>query len=297
MTYAARASQALRRCCGLALLHGFLASFAALAEGGPPTRTAAAPAAPGLFAAPTQKTAYTVGISGYRHSLKSANGHEVLGNAGAMQLGIDYLADSWFAALSLDILLGPYEPTQGGQLVVDYLGTGLTGWIGLSAQTLSLRSVAGGYGFALGLSYADMVGRSIGKNRRERPGNDRDNAALVDNYILRVNSLALMPAIFFTWLEGARPRGNTPALLATRLEGYILTIGMAVPVMSTYQAHYDIRGWNNPRDKTVEPTDDPPPDSPSDPKRQGPLAGRNVASHGALRGFSTLLSFSAIISP
>src|SRR5690606_19285590 len=115
-----------------------------------------------------REDAFSVGLMGLRHSLKTGDGNEMIGNAAAIQLGKSYIAPTWFWNASLDIHLGPYEPTRGRQLDVDFFGTGLSVWGGTSAQNSNLRSLEGGYGFALGLSYADVVGRSIGRNRFER---------------------------------------------------------------------------------------------------------------------------------
>lgn len=184
---------------------------------------------------------WSFGLTGMRHSLKAGNGEEFLGNAAAIQLGTGYISNSWYADVSLDILLGPYEPTHDKQLNVDYVGTGVTAFAGFSAQTKNLRSAEGGYGFALGLSYADTVGRSVGRNRKEGHGDD-----LVDNYTMRATNLSLIPAIFFSWLREARPDGNTPELLETRVEGYFLTIGMAMPMLSSYTARYNRRDSGEP---------------------------------------------------
>lgn len=188
--------------------------------------------------APTEDkgNVWSFGLTGMRHSLKAGDGNELLGNSAAIQLGTGYISSSWYTDVSLDILLGPYEPTRGKQLNVDYVGTGLTVFAGFSAQTKNLRSAEGGYGFALGLSYADIVGRSVGRNRKEGEGGD-----LIENYAMRVTTFSLVPAIFFSWLREARPNGNTPELLETRVEGYFLTIGMAMPLLSSYSAKYSRR--------------------------------------------------------
>lgn len=172
-----------------------------------------------------KRNVFSVGLAGTRHSLKSGEADEVIGNAGAVSLGAGYIAKSWLFNASFDILLGPYEPTRQGAYNVDFYGTGATLWTGFSAQTLDLRSPAGGYGFALGLSYADMVGRSA-----EATGGSPE-------YTMRVNHLSLVPGLFFSWLEPARPRGNTPDLLKTRLEGEILSLGMSMPLLSTFNAN------------------------------------------------------------
>jgi hypothetical protein len=178
---------------------------------------------------------------GMRQELKSGKSDDLLGNDAAVQVGMAYISDSWFGDASLDILLGPYEPARDRQVDADFGGTGATAWAGFSAQTRNLRSAEGGYGFAFGLTYADVVGRSIGPNR-VGSGPGAGNAGLVDNYTMRVTYLSLLPAIFFSWLEPARPRGNTPELLTTRVEGYFLTIGAAMPLVASYSSQYTERG-------------------------------------------------------
>lgn len=193
-----------------------------------------------------KSSVFSFGVTGSRHNLKSGDGNEVVGNSGAVQLGTGRVGESWFGLLSLDIHMGPYEPALDDQLNVDFQGTGLTLWTGFSAQTLDLRSAAGGYGFALGLSYADIVGRSIGANHkdsRRRDGSGKpagEDAELIDNYTMRVTNFSLLPAIFFSWLKPGRLAGNSPELLSTRGEGYVLTIGVAMPIMVSYQAKYEL---------------------------------------------------------
>lgn len=224
-----------------------------------------------------RQDAFSVGLSGQRHSLKSGDGNEVLGNSAVIQLGKGYIADTWFWNASLDIHLGPYEPARGRQLDVDYFGTGLSLWAGTSAQNSNLRSPEGGYGFALGLSYADVVGRSLGRNRLEQGDpSDPRNQHLIDNYVLRVTNFSLLPAIFFCWLDEARPAGNTPELLATRLEGFILTVGMAMPLLVSYKAQYDTRTQRDRQNTIVKP------------------AG-TARESGQLRGYSIVIALTAML--
>lgn len=231
------------------------------------------------YGAEPRRSVWSVGVSGQRHSLKAGDGNEILGNSGAFQLGYGFVAQSWFLNLSLDVLLGPYEPTREGQINVDYLGTGFTLWTGVSAQTLDLRSQAGGYGFALGVSYADAVGRAIGRNRDE---DDPPPSELIDDYVLRVTNFSLLPAIFFSWLKEARPRGNTPELLATRVEGYFLTLGMAMPIMVSYNARYSLR---------TKPAPVATPAEAQEPAK-GP---QSVEEKGRMRGYSVLVSLTAML--
>ena len=213
-----------------------------------------------------RRQAFSFGFTGARRSLRSASDQELVGNSGAVQVGYAYLSDSWYADLSFDLLLGPYEPAKDKQLDVDYLGTGFTLWLGASAQAANLRSSAGGYGFALGISYADLVGHSIGRNHLDVGDGADVRPDLIDDYVLTVTDLSLQPAIFFAWLGPPRPRGNAPDLLATRVEGYILTVGASVPLNAAFKATTHTKG-----------------------------ASQSSSDSGALQGYSILVSLKAML--
>lgn len=190
-----------------------------------------------------QRSAWSFGLRGYRHSLKAGDGNSMLGNASAVAVGYGYISDIWYFCGTVDILLGPYQPSREEQLNTDFEGTGFTLWSGFSAQNLNLRSQEGGYGFALGFGYQDIVGRSYGKNRIEETA--ADDKELIDNYTLRITNFSLIPAIFFSWLGEERTAGNKPADLITSLEGYFLTLGMAMPLQVSYSAKYESRQSGN----------------------------------------------------
>lgn len=226
----------------------------------------------------TKNSIVSFSLTGVRYTLKADNDNELVGNGMKVSLGGGYIAKSWFINAMLDVSLGPYEPARDGQLNVDYGGTGLTVWWATSAQTLDLRSSEGSYGFALGASYADIVGRSVGRNRKETSNpNDPANSNLVDNYVMRATYFSVLPSIFFAWLKDARLKGNTPSLLSTRLEGYVLTLGVAVPLMARYQTHYDKR-------QVLDESDG-----------EGTLGSKRYFEEGTLKGYSILLSFTSFL--
>ena len=187
-------------------------------------------------AAKDQGQVWTFGLTGLRQSLKTDNDNELIGNSGQLQIGGGYVAKHWYYTISADIIQGPYEPTYKRQLNVEYSGYGATVWSAFSAQNVDLRSTEGGYGFALGVSYGATTGRMNGKNRQDSGQNTAQDRSLTNDYTMQVSNLSLLPAIFFSWLAPARPVGNTPELLATRIEGYVLLIGAATPVITTYDA-------------------------------------------------------------
>lgn len=178
---------------------------------------------------------WSLSLTGKRHAWESGKNNELKGNVAQVQIANGYVSRSWYLLGSLDIIMGPYSPTRGREINLDYYGTGLTLWWGFSAQLGDLRSKNDGYGFALGLSYADVIGRSSSSGSKEI-NNKTENVAL---YQMRVSSIEVTPAIFFSWLEPGRAKGNKPELLNTRIEGYVLLAGLAIPVHAPYQAKYE----------------------------------------------------------
>jgi hypothetical protein len=219
-----------------------------------------------------RRTMWVFGLSGQKMTLKSGDDYEILGNQAAIQIGTSYFATQWYFLGTADIILGPYEPTQNQQIDVDFFGTGLSTWFGFSAQTLDIRSRAGGYGFALGLIYGDLVGRSYSLNRKDSQRRlpnglpEKDNESLIESYSMRITHFSVSPGLFFSWLEEARPLSNTKENLRTRVEGSLLTIGLAVPLDTTYSAKVVLTNKSTDR------------------------------STGRLRGYSILVTWSAILS-
>jgi hypothetical protein len=179
---------------------------------------------------------WNFGLSGTRNFLKSIHGHYILGSHGAVQFGAGYITPRWFAFTSLDFHTGPFEPVTVGEVDVDYMGTGFTAWSGISPQTNGLRQGGLGYGLALGVSYIDLVGRSIGYGTT-RGTNAQDPQGLtgVSAYTLETTNVSVTPGIFLSYLEKPRLSGNHPELLTTRFEGHILTLGAALPVIAEFK--------------------------------------------------------------
>ncbi len=179
---------------------------------------------------------WSFGLVGKRHAWKSNDRvNELLGNVAEIQIATGVVKRKWLALGSVDIILGPYEAARKRQVNVDYYGTGFTAWWGFSAQLGDLRSVSDGYGFALGLSYADIVGR-----RSNAIAKTAARSAEITAYQMRVASISLVPALFFCWLEPGRAKGNKPELLTTRVEGYVLTAGLQIPVHAPFQVRYEV---------------------------------------------------------
>lgn len=211
----------------------------------------------------TRDDSWGIGLLGLQHSLKSGDGNNLLGGASAVQLGYTHIGDSWILSSSIDVISGPYLASSKQDEKLDYSGTGATITFASSAEEANVRTYNGNYGFALGITYMDIVGRVVGERF--------DPEDRTDNLVIRVTNFGLMPSIFFTWLESsARKRSNRPEDLATRIEGYHLNIGFIFPFMANYKVQYDEL------------------DTKDDTRRQ-------KKDKGSLFGFSIAVSFTALL--
>ena len=216
----------------------------------------------------------TTGLFGGRHYMQGGFGHAYNGNNAGFSIGGGYFGERYFGFSSFDTHFGPWDPIPERQVIVDYSGTGASIYLGVNGQETSLRSPDGSYGFAIGATYLDTIGRSSGRTRKDPADFDPDTKAtedLIRNYSIHVTTFAVMPALFFAWLEPARPKGNTPDLLKTRMEGTILMLGFSLPVVATYSANYDKKPVG-----TKETTE--------------------FSERGQLKGYSMVLSYTALLS-
>ncbi len=215
----------------------------------------------------------SLGLTRY-NMIDEGTPHHINGNALSLGLGVSYFAPTWFLRTNINFHLGPYEPFAHRSLTMDFFGTGLGVLLGLSAQGSELYSPKGGYGFALGLNYADIIGRSIGGNKEvfDKISSTDEANQVIDEYQIRINDFAVMPAFFFSWLKKPRPIGNTPDLLVTRLEGYILTLGLKFPIKTTYLSRikYASSEFINTDNQTQESV---PASLPTEEKQTGVLSG------------------------
>lgn len=217
--------------------------------------------------------AFTIGLSGARHTMKGGDGHAYSGNSFGISVGGAYVGEQYYLLGTYDTHMGPYEPIRDQQVIVDYTGTGFTAMAGANAQDTSLRTPDGSYGFALGVTYLDTIGRSAGRSKKDPADFDpviKASDDLIRDYKIRVTTLAIVPSLFFSWIEPARPKGNTPELLMTRVEGTLLSLGFSMPFLSTYHATYER-------------------------KAKGSTESEDRSDRGRLKGYSILLQYWAFL--
>ena len=235
-----------------------------------------------------RNTVWSIGLSGLRQTLKSGDGYNLLGSSSEVQLGWGYISTHWYSSISLDVISGPFQATHQDSLTLDFSGTGFTGIIGYSAEKGNLRTTEGSYGFALGFSYTDIIGRPVSNRLEIRDGSQ------VDQFTMRVNNFSIFPSIFFCWLLPERRLGNTPELLKTRLEGYILTIGIGVPLRANYKANINRTLIAETDESTTEDSDST---NSSDTQDTAPSDNEKISESikGGLKGNTIVISFTALL--
>jgi hypothetical protein len=155
---------------------------------------------------------------GHNHNLASGTKtYKLKGVSSAVQVGYGHVADRWFTTLNLDIHSGPFKLNQSGT-DLNFFGTGISSVTGWSLGGGGLRAKTA-YGLAFGANYFDIIGRP--------------NSSSTE-VVTRINDFALMPSIFVCKLAPPRFQGNAPEQLVTRIEGYMLNLGLLMPILATY---------------------------------------------------------------
>jgi len=184
---------------------------------------------------PTRGAARVSGDAAYPPLPGRARNH-LRGGRRRIQIGGGYFSEKWFSMGSADILLGPYDRSREEKIKTDYNGSGFTVWSGYDFSRDGLRGKSGGYGLAVAAKYFELQGRSVSKSP---PHEEADGSSTyIDNYVARIRSISVIPALYFAWIKKERPSGNAPELLVTRVEGFLLMLGVGYPIDANYSAKF-----------------------------------------------------------
>lgn len=177
-----------------------------------------------------RESTFHLGMSQVQYDLAGKDQLQLKGNSVAVSLGGGFLHRSYYDFYSLDILLGPYQPLSNEEARLDYSGTGFsTNW-GWTWESNGLRDKNGSFGIALGLHYLDIVGRAVGTRTSE--------TGTISGLVTQVYDFAIIPGFFYANLKPARKKGNDPELLVTRLEGVLISLGIAYPIQADFTQEY-----------------------------------------------------------
>lgn len=215
-----------------------------------------------------RNSVWGIGVGGNKYRLRSEEDNDLEGVNTVVKVSKGYIFDRGYVMFGLDIFSGPFNTEHRSEVSLDYKGTGFFTTFGYAVDKVNIRSHKGNYGFALGLSYSDIVGRSLKQGVVESDGEN------ISKFSMRVTNLSLYPSAFFIWLKKGRNHSNRPQDLNTRIEGYLISIGVSVPLLANYRAKYN---------RINEPTSD------------GDEEITSVSVRGKLRGHSLMIAFTALI--
>lgn len=213
-----------------------------------------------------QRHTWDVGLSLKRYQLED-NKNSLIGNSAMFQVGRGWIGDRWRFNASVDILMGPYNEIRDERVKTDFFGTGLTATSYYSLNN-NLRDTRGSWGISAGVAYSDIVGRSV------ENGTPDSDGKVITNLTMRATNFMVTAGLFHAWIKPARPEGNLPDLLLTRVEGFMIGLSGAYPVQSSYSTNYFTRTQGE-KGPTGPPT--------------------SKKERGSLKGYSILASFTAML--
>jgi hypothetical protein len=115
----------------------------------------------------------------------------------------------------------------------------------------------------------DLSGKNIGGNKKPSDSGNPDSDELLEqSFKSNFGAVYLLPAVGWGWTKSARPLGNEPEFLITRVESTYLKLGINLPIYSRSRVQVIRR-----------PT--------SDQISQTPV---KESSSGTIRGYSIIIS-------
>ena len=176
-----------------------------------------------------RKSTFHLGLTQAQYALTGKEDTSLIGNSSIVNLGGGFIHEKYFHLYSLNVILGPYQPLSESHARLDFSGTGFSttwGW----TWSPSLRAKSHVFGVLMGAQYVDIVGRSVG-TRREETGT-------ISQLVTQIYDFAVVPGFFYANLKPPRPIGNEPENLVTRLEGLIISLGVAFPIQADFTQEY-----------------------------------------------------------
>ncbi len=149
-----------------------------------------------------------------------------------INIGITWIEPNWWAMGRVHLPLGPNSQRYAESPPLDTEGYGLSFNFGKSLLNHQLRQTQGDYGVEVGIESFELTARSF----RKQSLND---GGYTDFWVVKTRWMAITPSIFATFLKPARPEGNKPEWLMTRIEGYRVALGVVIPVQRSWDLRYE----------------------------------------------------------
>lgn len=161
-----------------------------------------------------------------------AQSDQFFGQRGTLSFGYGKFQRQLYYGFNADILMGPYTEILEEKVKTDFYGTGFNVKTSYAFTGDGFRNANGSWSLDLGLSYSDTVGRSVAKSPVQ------DDKRVISELSMRVSQFNGLVSISYNKMLPARPLGNDPELLMTRIEGYAAGLGVTYPIKATYSMRY-----------------------------------------------------------
>jgi hypothetical protein len=181
---------------------------------------------------PARTTVWSFDASTIHNQFTAPDGSEFAGTGASFTAGYGRIRQNAWILGRFHFLAGPWDTARNGAFDADFYGSGLDVEYGTAFPGTELRSGSTPI-LTVAAGYMDLSGRNIGGNRKTT-GNpeDRDNYYLEQDFKAGFGTVYLMPGAGWSWTKPARPTGNEPELLVTRVESAYMKLSATIPVYS-----------------------------------------------------------------
>lgn len=172
----------------------------------------------------TKDTSISVGSEASYVLIESEDEVKLEGFSNNINIGIaSSYFDKWLVEFRVHFVSGPNEQQS---LKVDYTGNSISARASYSFSE-SFRPAAS-YGSSLAISYQSLTG--------ENPLNYSNtvNNENVSSWKLKAKLLKITPSLYYRSFKSKRNITNDPEYLKTRIEGWMISLGISVPVHLEY---------------------------------------------------------------
>ena len=171
-----------------------------------------------------RNTSLEVGMAAGYNFINEIDNVELEGFSSNLIIGVASTHfDKWLIDGSLEIIAGPNDKQN---MKVDFGGTGFS-LRGAYSVIGSFRP-NNAFGPALTASYQFLSGRN------PTDYSNSINGKTITSWSIKTRSFILMPALYYRSFKSARQVTNDPAYLTTRVEGWMISLGVAIPTFLEY---------------------------------------------------------------
>lgn len=182
-----------------------------------------------------RQNVWAVGLQSRPLYFTGNSGQKLRMTSSTIDISRVWVKEKWWANVDVSLVVGPFSRRQPLSPPLDFSGSGFSARIAYPLFSDGLRQPSGDWGLTLGLENMDLVGRSY---RRE----NLVSGSYTEGWSVRARWTAVLPGLFYSILKPARPKGNRPEWLVTRIEGYTFVLAGSFPIQGQYKQSFSLNG-------------------------------------------------------